>query len=84
MKCKHRTVERIANVHGPTVERLCDRYHNQYTPPPAPVQEWKPKNPEINWHKMRKDSHLTKIEWMNTNFPVNPLPKGVQGVINVE
>ena len=84
MKHKHQAVERIDNVHGPTVKRLCDRYHNQYTPPPAPVQEWKPKNPEITWPKMRKESHLTKVEWMKTDFPVNPLPKEVQGVINLE
>ena len=33
---------------------------------------------------MRKESHLTKVEWMKTDFPVNPLPKEVQGVINIE
>ena len=84
MKRKHQAVERIDNVHGSAVKRLCDRYHNQYTPPPAPAQKWKPKNPEITWPKMRKESHLTKVEWMKTDFPVNPLPKEVQGVINVE
>ena len=45
MKHKHQAVERINNVHGPAVKRLCDRHHNQYTQPPAPVQEWEPKKP---------------------------------------
>ena len=84
MKCKHQAVERLDNVHGSAVKRLCDRYHNQYTPPPAPVQEWKPKNPEITWPKMRKESLLTKAEWMETDFPVYPLPKEVKGVVNIE
>ena len=47
MKRKHQAVERIDNFHGPAVKRLCDRYHNQYTPPPAPVQEWKPKTQRL-------------------------------------
>ena len=51
MKHKHQAVKRLDIVHGPAVKRLHDRYHSQYTPPPAPVKEWKPKNPEITWPK---------------------------------
>ena len=84
MKRKHQAVERLDNVHGSTVKRLHDRYHSQYTPPPAPAQEWKPKNPEITWPEMRYESPLTKAKWMETDFPVHPLPKEVEGVVNVE
>ena len=83
-KRKHHTIERLQNVHGVAVKRLCDRYRSQYTPPPAPVLEWKPENPEITWPKMKNETRLTKDEWLKTNFPFHPLPHQVQGVVKVE
>ena len=75
MKRKHQAVNRLDIVHGTAVKRLRDRYHSQYTPPPAPAQEWKPKNPEITWPTMRHESPLTKAEWMETVFPAIPFLK---------
>ena len=84
MKRKHPAIERMERIHGVTVKRLCDRYHNQYFPPPAPAQKWKPKNPEIIWPPLRYEKPLSKEEWMSTNFPGHPPPKKVEGVVNVE
>ena len=33
---------------------------------------------------MRKESLLTKAKWMETDFPVHPLPKETKGVVNIE
>ena len=33
---------------------------------------------------MRKESLLTKVEWIETDFPVCPHLKEVKGVVNVE
>ena len=84
MEHKHQAVNRLDIVHGPAVKRLHDRYHSQHTPPPAPTQDWKPKDHEITWPEMRYESPLTRDEWMETGFPVHPLPKEVEGVVNIE
>ena len=84
MERKHQAVNRLDIVHGPAVKRLRDRFHSQHTPPPAPPQDWKPKNPEINWPTMRQERSLTRKEWMETGFSVHPLPKVVEGVVNVK
>ena len=33
---------------------------------------------------MRQERSLTRDEWMETGFPVHPLPKEVGGVVNIE
>ena len=84
MEHKPQAVNRLDMVHGPAVKRLHDRFHSQHTPPPAPPQDWKPKNPKIDWPTMRQERPLTRDEWMETGFPVHPLPKEVEGVVNIE
>ena len=84
MKRKHPAVERRDIAHASSVKRWCNRYHSQYTPPPAPVQDWKPKNPGIIWPEMRYERALSKEEWRNTGFPTHPPPDQVVGVVKVE
>ena len=33
---------------------------------------------------MRQERPLTRDKWMETGFPVHPLPKEVEGVVNIE
>ena len=84
MKRKHPAVERRDIAHASTVKRWCSRYHSQYTPPPAPIQVWKPKNPGIVWPKMRYEKALSKEQWRNTGFPTHLPPDQVVGVVKVE
>ena len=42
------------------------------------------KKPEINWPTMRQERSLTRDKWMEKGFPVHPLPKEVEGVVNIE
>ena len=82
MEHKHLAVNRLDIIHGPTVERLPDRLNSRHAPPPAPPQDWIPKNPEINWPTMTHERPLTREEWTKTGFPNHPLPKEVEGVVN--
>ena len=82
-KRKHQAIERLETNYGNAIKRLCDRFHNEYSPPEPETPNWKPKNPEIVWPSMKKEEALSKLEWAGSGFPSNPLPKDIIGVVDV-
>ena len=45
---------------------------------------WRPKNPGINWPKMKKEEEISKKKWLESGFPVFELPNKITGPVNVE
>ena len=78
----HPAILRMRKAHEATARRLHNHYNSSHTPPTPKPSVWKPKNPDIAWPHMDTETLLTQDQWEETNFPSQPLPTTVTGVVN--
>ena len=72
---KHPAIAKLQSTYGHVSKRLCKGFNAAISPPPPSQVIWKPKNPSIEWPTMVKGETLTREEWLDTGFPLQPSPR---------
>ena len=83
MSDPHPAILKVRAHHGGTVARLRANYFSDQPLPKVAQADWVPKNPNVDWPPMTKETSMLESEWKNINFPHNPLPAGIVGQVNI-